>query len=163
MHIDREVQKLILDTTYASFPDAVTERTFNKLVDIIGDGDKLVANILYLEGHGLVKSGISRDISDELFYKGGLIITSEGIDFLLDDGGVGAILKVVTVKIHADSLAQIEKFIMASTLSPSDKKKFSDRLRALPYETTRHLVTKLLDAGLNQVPNALQLIQTFLA
>ena len=162
MKIDRQTQKLILDTAYDSYPDSISTRTFNKLVEIAVDGDMLVANILYLEGHGLIKSGISRDISGNPFYKGGLIITSTGIDFLLADGGLSAILNVVTVKIHQDSIAQIEAFIQTTSLSPEDKKKYFSRLRELPFESTKHLLNKLLDLGLSQAPDALQLIQTCL-
>lgn len=162
--IDRNVQKLLLDTAYTSYPDHPPIGTFDKLLDIVHDGDKLVANMLYLEEHGLIKSGIRHTIDGHFLRdQTGFRITSEGIDFLLDDGGLSAILKVVTVKIHADSLAQIEAFIMSSSLDKEDKKKFSSRLRELPFETTKHLLSRLLDLGLNQVPNAMQIIQNALA
>ena len=49
---------------------------------------------------------------------GGARITAKGIDFLEDDGGLSAILGVVTVKLHADTLREmLAKKIDASSAS----------------------------------------------
>lgn len=163
MSIDREVQRLILDTVFASYPDHAPLGTFHKLLEIVGDGDTLVANMLYLEEHGLITSGIRVD-GDGKFPRNQkeFRITAKGIDFRLDDGGLSAIFDVVTIKIHQDSLSQIMAFITTSSLDSADKKKYLSRLQDLPFESTKHLVNKLLDSGLNRVPDALQLIRDFL-
>lgn len=117
---------------------------------------------MYLEEQGLVESGIKFTMN------GGVTliqarITARGIDFLEDDGGVGAALAVVTVKLHEDTLRQlIEARIQKSDLSEEQKSGILKALREAPGETTKHLITKLVDLGMENAPKALPLIQTLL-
>ena len=85
-----------------------------------------MANVEYLQRHGLLEDGVSLDfamdgtpfVSIKAFPK----ITEAGIDFMLDDGGLSAILHVQTVKIHPDSIkALLEERVRASALTDSDK------------------------------------------
>lgn len=85
------------------------------------------------------------------------------MDFLADDGGLSAILGVVTIKLHDDTIkALIEGRILQSDLPEPEKKRFLAQLRELPAETTKHLVLKLVDLGLDKAPTAIETIGTFL-
>lgn len=96
-------------------------------------------------------------------YAGQQHITASGMDFLADDGGIGAILGVVTVKLHEDTIKQlIEARIAASDLPEEEKRPLLQTVRELPGESIKHLTTKLLDAGLENVPRLVELIRTAL-
>lgn len=85
------------------------------------------------------------------------------MDFLANDGGLSAILGVVTVKFEADTLkAILENRINQSDLSPENKQSMIDSLRELPAESIKHLTMKLLDEGLENLSNAIVLIGTYL-
>ncbi|MCL2669876.1 MAG: hypothetical protein FWE89_04255 [Syntrophaceae bacterium] len=162
--INRKTQKLILDTLYMSLPDHAPFGTFGKWQTIIESGDELIANMLYLEEHGVIKSGIRRTVDGHFLRdEAGLRITAKGIDFLMEDGGLGAILNTVTVKIHDDSMERLEQFISRASLNPQDKTGLLSQLRGLPADSIKHLCLKLLDLGLENAPAALRLIQTTLA
>ena len=116
------------------------------------------ANLFYLQEHGLIKVRGQLATDGGLVYQGGSI-TAKGMDFLADDGGLSAILGVVTIKLHDDTIkALIEARILASNLPEPEKKRLIDRLRELRAETTKHLVLKLVDLGLDKSQEAIDLI-----
>ncbi|MDT3530257.1 hypothetical protein ROV86_19340 [Stenotrophomonas pavanii] len=126
------------------------------------DPNLLTANVSYLEEHELITAahhgakwrGISV-LSARLTHK--------GFDSIQDDGGLGAILGVVTVTLREDTLkAIIESKVVASGLPEPEKKRFLSQLRELPGEATKHLVLKLLDAGMDNWNHALPLLQGML-
>ena len=162
MKLNRKLQREILEELADAFPNN-TEQALKEL-DESYDEETLVANMLYLEEHGLIVSGISRALGGEVFFNTEqLRATSRGMDFLLDDGGLSAVLGVVTIKLHDDTLKSlIEAKILQSDLPQPDKKKYLDALRELPAETTKHLVLKLVDMGLASGPAAIAAIGTIL-
>jgi hypothetical protein len=59
-------------------------------------------------------------------------ITARGLDFLEDDGGLGAILNVVTIRLEADTLRQLlETKINASDMPEADKQTLLAKLKIL--------------------------------
>ncbi|GJI89905.1 hypothetical protein RugamoR1_30680 [Rugamonas sp. R1(2021)] len=89
-----------------------------------------------------------------------IAITAAGLDFLADDGGLTAILGTVTVKLHDDTIRNlIETRIQDSDLPPEEKTGLLHQLKELRGESIKHLTMKLLDAGLENLPAALPLIQ----
>ena len=158
MKLDRDLQRAILQKLADVYP--TTGSTVLKEIDQLGDDDMIVANMLYLEEHELLRSGIIRSTSGKnMVISAQLKITAKGLDFLADDGGLSAILGVVTIKLHDDTLKNlIQAKILQSDLSQPDKKRWLDQLRSLPAETTKHLVLKLVDLGLENAPAALAAI-----
>ena len=66
---------------------------------------------------------------------------------------------VVTIKLHDDTIkALVEQRILASNMPEPEKKRLIDRLRDLSAETTKHLVLKLVDLGLEKSQDAIALI-----
>jgi hypothetical protein len=115
-------------------------------------------NLLYLEEHGLVKC-ISHRTFDGVVV-GNATITAKGLDFLADDGGLTAILGVVDVRLHADSIkALMATRIDASDLPTEQKSQLREQLRNLPGSVLTHLTNKLVDLGMQNVPAAIDLIQ----
>lgn len=121
------------------------------------------ADVRYLAGHDLIEIREAQYL-DQTVEQVAIRPTSRGIDFLEDDGGLSAILGVVTIKLHDDTLKSlIEARILQSDLPQPDKKRWLDQLRELPAETTKHLVLKLVDLGLANGPAAIAAIGTYLS
>ncbi|MGY2157139.1 hypothetical protein [Pseudomonas tolaasii] len=156
MKTNRELQKEILEHLREAYPNS------SDRVTAINGGGETLANLHYLKGHGMV------DFQSVEFLDGSrkthsVIITAKGIDFLEDDGGLGAILGTVTVKLHEDTLRQlIEAKVQASNLPAEQKSGILKALREAPGETTKQLITKLVDLGMENAPRAIPLIQTLL-
>lgn len=120
---------------------------------------EMAADASYLVGHGLLEWIAGPAVSSHTGYR----ITSKGIDFLADDGGLSAILGVVTVKLHADTVREL--LIQRVEQSESDttvKGKVREQLKALPAEAIQSVAQRLMSEGLNRLPDAVQWLQTAL-
>ncbi len=160
MRLNREVQHIVLTRLAQDYPSAVVA---DFLYDGLSNPLDLAPNVAYLEEHGLAKATYQgpKAHGNPLLRAE---ITAKGLDFLADDGGLGAILGVVTIKLHDDTLkALIEQKVRGSDLPEPEKKRFLDQLRELPGEATKHLTLKLIDAGLDNWNKALPLLQGFLS
>ena len=127
----------------------------------VGDADlnELGANVAYLEEHGLVDAKWDGNRS-----VGKVQITAKGLDFLADDGGLSAILGVVTIRLHEDTLkAILIDRVDASGEPETVKSKIKEQIRALPAEGMKTITTELLKGLLARVPDALPLLQSLLA
>ena len=166
MNIDRTFQKEILSYLLEKYPAYEGAREhFEDLFN--ADSDRYVANIDYLQRHGLVEDGVSLSFSSDGF---ALVathafpkITEKGIDFMLEDGGLSAILHVQTVKLHPDTIkALLEERLKKMPVPESDKSDLLDQVRSLPEASAKILLDKLLDKGidllLRNAPNLLGLI-----
>jgi hypothetical protein len=118
------------------------------------------ANLLYLEEHGLCESSLSRNMVG-FSYIGGARITARGLDFLADDGGLSAILGVVTIKLHADTIRDlIATKIEATNLPAPEKSALRRHLAALPEMALRAAATDLMRSGLDHLPDAIHWLRT---
>lgn len=161
MKLNREYQKRILDTLATAFPCILTREQYAELASDVEE-EVFAANVRYLEMHELIQPGSIQVAMDGSFVinLGKLQITHRGLDFLADDGGLSAVLGVLTVKLHADTVRDlIEAKVQGSDMPDSDKKRFIDQLRALPSEGLKHLTTRLIDAALDNLPAALPLLR----
>ena len=127
---------------------------------------QLINNIMYLEEHGLLRrldfhgkpvpfydlSGADKD-----FY----IATAKGIDFIQQDGGLSAILGVVTVKLHSDTIqALLAAKIDEAKISQEEK----NRLKAALGKVGDAVLATLTEKTINAIPAAaaVALIQSVL-
>lgn len=159
--MNRELQNQILTLAAEAYPESIYPG-YNNTLDQLEER-KFAAALKYLEQNYLIEKK-SFTLSIDNFYSfGGITITNRGLDFLSDDGGLSAILNVVTVRFEADTLkAILENRINQSDLPPDDKKTMIDSLRELPADSIKHLTMKLLDEGLENLPSAILLIGTYL-
>ncbi|WP_411850698.1 hypothetical protein ACLB90_17800 [Stenotrophomonas sp. LGBM10] len=135
-------------------------------VDLIAalgpEADEAIVEIKYLRDHGLLDVIISTSLDGE-FFLGTTRITSAGLDYLSDDGGLTEERGGTTVKIHADSLQQmLELMVLRSDLDQPQKQRYVDELRKLPAETTKHLALKAVDAAMAHSGKLLPLLQSML-
>lgn len=160
MQIDRELQNTLLARLRDIYPAVGYS---HKLAEDLGvDHQHLAANAHYLAEHDLIDADIkmTSDGSHRM-RPAQLRITAGGIDFIEEDGGLTAILGVMTVKLHADTirdliLAQIE----ASEVDSSVKEQLKTSVRNLPAKGLEAVVTRLAQEGLTRLPNAMQWLQT---
>jgi hypothetical protein len=162
--IDREYQKGLLQKLYEKYPLGIATGDIYTELDEQGQ-NKFLFNIKYLEEHGLVKSGvnITHTQGGGHVSLGKTSITHKGIDFLVGDDGLSAILNVVTVKFEEDTLKALIEANINNTknLTPEDKKGLIARLRSLPADAIKHLTLKLLEKGLASAPDIIQTIETY--
>jgi hypothetical protein len=115
---------------------------------------ELAANLMYLEEHGLCKAGIQIGADESIMF-GASSITGPGLDILADDGGLSAILGVVTVKLHADTIRDLIAAKIEATAMPAEKKSALKRqLAALPETALRDAISDLVRTGLDHLPDA---------
>lgn len=165
MSLDRQFQLDILNKIAEVYPFSWQHNLNNESDEYI----KLAKNLHYLKGHQLISES-STIIKDNLNGQGGGIllinkpkITEKGLDFLQDDGGLSAILNVVTVKFETQTLkAILVNKINQSDLDPEQKQSMNLALEELPAESIKHLTTKLLDECVDNLPAAVVLIGTWL-
>ncbi|MFT0140751.1 hypothetical protein ACEK07_46000 [Alcanivoracaceae bacterium MT1] len=153
MKIDRGGQLRLLNLLADAYPKKVNG---NELRREWGDGDDLVPNAQYLQEHGMVEAIFSNPMSGPI-HIGGARITARGLDFLADDGGLTAILGVVTVRLEADTVRQLmESRIQDSDLPKHEKSRLLETLRSLPGEALKELTRRLVGAGIQHGPDALK-------
>ena len=154
--LDRTFQRELLLASANEYPRAFALKDF-------GTEERVLrVNVAYLDEHGLV-AALYPNGHGRRAMPIGATITAKGIDFLSDDGGLSAILGVVTVRLHEETLKSlIELKIQESDLPPVEKTQYVEALRKLPGEATKHLALKLIDAGLSNWPVAMQALQTWL-
>lgn len=146
--LDREVQRDILTKLSEGFPAQMM--AYRDLVPQFGE-QPTIYNLAYLDDHGLTESHWSRPMHGSPTPVG-TTITAKGLDFISDDGGLSAILGVVTIKLHPETLtalliSQIEKSKNSSTI----KQQLIEKVKALPAEALQRVSLKAMEAGLDRV------------
>lgn len=160
---DRSVQRDLLQALYDCDPGSISDTVLREFVEKFGSEENFVSNLFYLEGHGLINSGAERAYGDYGFVSEALHITAKGIDFVRDDGGLGAIVNVLTFRLHNETLDELAQIINSSpSAPPEDKKKLIAQLRSLPADAIKHLTLELLGKGMAHLPDAFHAIQTAL-
>lgn len=153
MSLNRNLQRQLLMVAAQKYPAPLLEGEGVNLEDVA-----TTKNLVYLEEHGLLRL-VKSQYNDGTVSVGAVYATARGLDFIEEDGGLSAILGVVTVKLHDDTIKHLlEKQIWSSDMAEPEKKRWIDAVRELPAETTKHLVLKLVDMGLEQGPAAITAI-----
>lgn len=85
-------------------------------------------------------------------------ITAKGIDFLTDDGGLSAILGVVTVRLHSDTIqALLGAKINEANIPPEEKSRLKGILSKMGDVALAKFTEKAIDAVTSpQIINLLQ-------
>lgn len=158
MNLDRALQQRTLEFLREHYPDEI------ELSELEGyqNDSQFMGNMFYLEEHGLIqapakRTGIYGLPSEIVTAK----ITADGLDFLEDDGGIGAILKTVTIKFDPEDLRKlIEAKIENAPIKPEEKSSMLKTIKQLPAEGLKELTKKLVGLGLDHAQDVPQLLQT---
>ena len=153
--MDRDLQRALLSELAEVYPEAREPDA----LDTPAHPDAVMFNAMYLHEHDLVAArtaqllGVPPQLVD-------VRITAKGLDFLQDDGGLGAILNVVTVRLDADTIrGLVEDKIDATAMPPEDRSKLKQWLASAGQEALKEATKRLVQAGLDHAPNALLLLQ----
>lgn len=157
---DRELQRYLLAVSIKAYPGNTSWDDYEPERVMIDD-NKLLANIIYLSQHGLIT--VERDQTDNPFpLLQRISATAAGVDFMLNDGGLTAILNVQTIRFHRDTVTALEDIIARSNLPEPEKAGIVSKLQQLPSAAIEHLTKELVLKGALSLPAALPLIQKFL-
>lgn len=167
MNVDREQQKEILQLLFKHFPWKTNEvcQRINSMIK--EDEARTVGNLLYLQMHGLINPCIEiigvghgySDIDPEQDFPSTTYVlsdriptlTEKGIDFLLGDEGLSAILNVQTVRIHDDSIkALLSALVESSAMADDAKHSLIEKIKEAPLQTLQHLLNELGSQVLSQ-------------
>ncbi|MDR1946620.1 MAG: hypothetical protein LBQ51_05580 [Desulfovibrio sp.] len=152
MEIDQELNKVIL-AHLREHPAPQPSGVWRDFARSNGDEKKLLEHMLYLEEHGLIRSGVVRSADGNHMVNTGVMnITAKGRDVLAADGGLSAVLNTVTIKIHEDSLERIERFLARNARNQSEASDMSSRLRSLPAAAIEHFSMKIMDLAMEKLP-----------
>lgn len=166
MLLDRDLQLELMNKMASTYPLAYDFSSEIKSLTEL-ECSKLYANLFYLQSHELIHpksieltmgfGGNQNHLFTLLYTR----LTEKGADFIADDGGLSAILGVVTIKFEADQLKLLlESKVMAADLPPADKHKLIDGLRSLSAESIKHLTTKIVDLGWDNLGTLARIIQS---
>lgn len=154
---DRKLQRELLESLATAYPSKVYVK---KDCEANPEARRALA---YLSEHGLVTLTAAPLMDDGSLLILDAKITAKGIDFIADDGGLSAILGVVTIRLDADTIRQlIESRIAASSLPAKEKKRLVDQLRTMRDHGLKHLVNKLLDVAIEKFPELYPQLQLFI-
>lgn len=148
---DRNIQRELLQHLCDIYPDSADSSFSKAFSEKFGGMNTFTANILYLAGHGLIEVKLSNEIGRRLPYviDSFTKITSKGIDFIRDDGGLGAILNVQTIKFHRDAVVVLEDLIAISNMNDEQKEKAKSTLSKMSTEALKTVVQAATTAGLS--------------
>lgn len=139
--IDRALQLDLLKRLAAEYPRTVPTQTWLK------ESDAVNANLHYLSDHDLIDGSVSKELGGSVSFLMARI-NAKGLDFLADDGGLSAILGVVTVKVHEDTIRQLLLArVGAADLPAEERAGLMESIRNLPGKALGTLTEKLMENG----------------
>ncbi|ATF53138.1 hypothetical protein [Morganella morganii] len=156
---DRNLQLKILELAVEEYPEQINSIPL-ELSSL--DDRTLLQNIAYLRDEGLILGGIEESFDGIEPALDLISATNDAVNLLSDEGSISASLKIVTVKLHDETLSALREFIAQNVPDPEERKGYLQRLKELPADATKHIVLQLLGKGLNQIPDAIQWLQTVL-
>lgn len=119
--------------------------------------DTIAAEIRYLEQHGLIEKARINFMGGPPWHE----ITAQGIDFLSDDGGLSAVLGVITVRFEAETMrALLIARAEADDSEPTVREHVLAQLRALPASTIQQMSQAAVAEAIRQMPNAVRWLYT---
>ena len=151
--IDRQAQRTLL----LAMADAYPQVLWNPPEGFGWLDKQTVANVLYLCEHGLCEAAVIPEMGPQGLQITNPRITAKGLDFLADDGGLDAILSVVTVRFDADSIKALLAAKIDEADAPEEEKSIiRKQLDALPETALKAGMTDLVKMGLEKVPNVIE-------
>lgn len=148
--LDRAYQKQLLEGLRSVYP--ATE-LYQPGTDELAR--RRSVNLHYLLEHELISGKAESTYSDGISYV--VRINAKGLDFLQGDGGLSAILGVVTVKLHDETILKLMDGRIDADLAATDvaKTEAKSALRRLPEAVLKTLVEEITKKGLDHFPDLL--------
>lgn len=157
MKLNRELQRNILSVLTECFPKDPPPNFLHTLRSEYGE-DETDGNLMYLEMHGLVNVKLTH------FLSGAYSIdyvkpTEKAFDFLAEDGGLSAVLGVVTVRLDAETLRELVALkIDKADIPTGQKETLLKIIRSLPEEGLKRLSSRLIEFALDKGADLVKLL-----
>lgn len=151
--LNRKYQLEILNAMAESYP------AVSKIVDTFGnqENNSLKVNLAYLNEHGLIECKSYQTHDDPYPLPTIGKITAAGLDFLTDDGGLSAILGVVTVRFDDETLrALLIERIEEENEDPGVKSRMTEVVKSMPAAAIKAIGDKAIDLGIAAVSSLLE-------
>ena len=147
--INRELQGKLLRDLSDSYPEHCEYQVGPKDATARAIG----VNLSYLMEQGLVSGTAEFLHLDSPVKTYEVRITARGLDFLADDGGLGAILGVVTIKIHDDTIRQliVQRIDADPDASDEDKRVAKGTISKMSDKALTTVVEELTKTGLANI------------
>ena len=168
MKLDRALQKRILIGLAGTYP-AGTYDVAKTLHPEVVEEVTLIRTLQYLDEHGLVSNGFKLQSllsgDDSWLEQNRTNITAKGLDFIANDGGLGAILNTVTVRIDASQWAELlaSKVESLESISHDERSEIAKVIRNLPAAAIGKVSARMLDWAVDHAGDALPLLRTLLS
>lgn len=154
--LDRRLQRRILESLREHYPGQVGPEDLD--LGLTQDDRSWNVNAHYLREHGLIEALAAGDLGGPALVAA--CITAKGMDFLEDDGGLSAILGVVTVQFEEDTLrALLAAKIDASGLPAEKKSAIKARFSEMGTEALKEVTQRFVTMALERWPEALQALE----
>jgi hypothetical protein len=155
--LDRKLQNEILTTAASEYPGQLRYGGGKRFASVAE-----VVNAAYLDEHGLLKVTWPNEFERHTLRS--VTITAKGLDFLANDGGLSAILGVVTIKLHEDSIKALLLEKLAESNAPkSVRQRVAEQIRSLPAEATKEVALAVVKSGLREIPDLVAWIGAYIA
>lgn len=153
-----EVRKDLLSTLAKYRLDPLPPDEYKRLREKYGYGD-LISAVTYFIGEGMIPSDArNSDFSGAFLIPSNLRLTSRGFNYATNDA-IGNEINSITVKLHSNTLQQLESIINASNLTEENKKTLLMKLKKKGGE---YFITKCIDLGFSNVTIASQMFLEYL-
>lgn len=159
--VNRDKLRILLTELADAYPAPVAPESLS-----LHDDPALTKMCSYLSEHGLVTLDAigGRYLDGYRLSIGQVTVTAKGIDFLQDDGGLTAILGVMTVRLDRESLqALIEARVEASDAPPEKKSAIKSALQSLSAGAWSELAKRLVGSAIDHGPQGADMLQKLLA
>ena len=153
-----EIRKDLL-STLAKYRLGPLPRDEHKRLQEKYDYDDLVFAVEYFIQEGIIpQNALFRMHGGAVLTRENLKLTSTGFNYATNDP-IGNEINSITVKLHSNTLQQLESIINASNLTEENKKTLLMKLKEKGGE---HFITKCIDFGFSNVTIASQMFLEYL-
>lgn len=158
--LNRDFQRAILQRLAELYPaeNSYPERLFPDIPP-----PALKVNLAYLSEHGLVTLRLYPTSDDPTPMPLSVKITAAGLDFLADDGGLTAILGVITVRLHDDTIRKLLiQRIEEEDGDPDVKAQMIAAVKSMPAEAIKAVGGRAVEVGIAAAPAGLMALRSFI-
>ena len=157
--LNREFQRELLVKLRGTYP----ANTPMDRLELDHNAEPVLRAVSYLKEHGLLDAHVITDMSGQhsvLWAR----ITAAGLDFLEQDGGLTAVLGVVTVRLDAETIRElIADKVETLPLPAEEKSRITGWLKTAGTEALKEATKRLVQAGIDHGPELPRLLQTLLS
>jgi len=146
MKLNRQLQKKILQALQEVYPDSLLVAALPEFQQ----GREFMGNLFYLQEHGLIEGGDIRE-PGQCRSMVDAQITRDGLDFLENDGGLGAILAMTSVVIESeDMIRSITAGLKRSKLDDGKQLVILQSVAEMNIDSLKDLFFVLAEKGAEQ-------------